>query len=279
MKKIPSLRGLLIDSRKRIVMALKGDKITDKILLFFWAVLDSTPHTLLHLLPFIKHPINNIKNLMVKRTIINLNENKFYCIDSESILILSYDFEKWMWNHLKLGGGNVFLDVGAHIGKYTIPAAKIVGVNGFVVAVEPNPENCKILLKNVQLNKLRNVEVVNIAAWNRKEILKLFIAEDSGQHSIKRNFGFGFVTVPALPLDHLLNELDLDRIDYIKIDVEGAEFEVLEGLKETLRTKRPIIIVEVKKCIDKLKEMFKKENYGVEFLAPEYYMFKPLEKN
>lgn len=74
-----------------------------------------------------------------------------------------------MWNFIQLRKGDVFIDVGAHIGKYTILVAKIVGKEGLVIAIEPNPENYETLLENIKLNNLKNVIAVNIAAWNKKQ--------------------------------------------------------------------------------------------------------------
>ncbi|MCS7139609.1 MAG: FkbM family methyltransferase, partial [Candidatus Nezhaarchaeota archaeon] len=100
-------------------------------------------------------------------------------------------------------------------------------------------------LKNIKLNGLKNVIALNIAAWNGECNLKLFIGDVSGHHSAKKDFGLGSITVKAMPLDDVVRDLRVKRVDLIKIDVEGAELEVLEGLVRTLKEHHPKVIVEV----------------------------------
>ncbi|MHA1664402.1 MAG: FkbM family methyltransferase [Candidatus Njordarchaeales archaeon] len=168
----PSIRGFLEYLKLRFMMVMKGEGIFSKVRLFIWALLDSMPRTIMCRMPPLKHYVECAKNWLASRIMINLDGNKFYCIDSESIWILSYEFENWMWEHLKLNKGDVFVDVGAHIGKYTVPVAKIVGENGLVIAVEPHPENYRTLVKNIRLNDLKNVLALNIAAWSEECKLK-----------------------------------------------------------------------------------------------------------
>jgi len=72
---------------------------------------------------------------------------KYYVCDAESYIILNDNFEKEVWRYLTLRKGDIFIDVGAHVGKYTLPAAKIVGNTGKVIAIEPDPANFEALKK------------------------------------------------------------------------------------------------------------------------------------
>jgi FkbM family methyltransferase len=156
--------------------------------------------------------------------------------------------------------GEIFIDIGAYIGKYALHVAKIVGNEGMVLAVEPHPINYQALVRNIELNKIRNVIPINLAAWNVDTKLKFFVGETTARHSIKANMGLGCLEVEARELDHVLS--GYNKIDWIKIDVEGAEYETLCGLEQVISKCRPKIIIEVfSKNVDKVKGFFKKHEY------------------
>lgn len=162
---------------------------------------------------------------------------------------------------LQLRKDEVFIDAGAHIGKYTLSSAKIVGNEGRVLAFEPHPINYQVLVRNIELNKIRNVTPINLASWNLDTTLKLFIGEVSGQHSVRAN-SLGFLEVKARVLDHILS--GYPKINLVKIDVEGAEYETLCGLEQVISRCRPKIIIEVfSKNLEKVKKFFKKHEYNL----------------
>jgi FkbM family methyltransferase len=127
--------------------------------------------------------------------------------------------------------GDVFVDVGANIGYYTILASTLVGASGKVFAIETTPQIAKVLRFNIKLNELRNVTVVDKATWNSYCKLKMKIA--FGEFGCASFFRNGVeVDVDAIPLDEVL--VNVSKIKLIKIDVKGAEYEVLQGLRQTL---------------------------------------------
>jgi FkbM family methyltransferase len=137
--------------------------------------------------------------------------------------------------------GDVFVDVGANIGYYTILASRLVGTGGRVFAVEPVPQTVKVLKFNIKLNELRNVTVVDKVAWNSCCKLKMKIA--FGEFGCASFFHNGVeVDVDAIPLDEVL--VNVPKIKLIKIDVEGAEYEVLQGLRRTL-TRTEYVVLEL----------------------------------
>ena len=144
---------------------------------------------------------------------------KFSLIDPESFNIVTPKFEQWMAKYLALKKGDVFLDIGAHIGKYTIQVAKIVGDKGLVISIEPHPENFKVLNKNLLLNQLRNVKTFNIAGWNEKCKLKLYEGKYSGLHSVKKDLQIllgnapserTFFNISAKPIDYVIKTLKVN---------------------------------------------------------------------
>jgi FkbM family methyltransferase len=124
--------------------------------------------------------------------------------------------------------GDTVIDVGAHIGKYTIIASKMVGPNGKVIAIEAHPGNYEILKKNIALNNLGNVIALNYAVHSRKTIYNTIMADRTTSNNQN------YVEVKADTLDTLLSENGIKEINWIKIDVEGAEYEVLKGASNIL---------------------------------------------
>ncbi len=159
-----------------------------------------------------------------------------------------------IWESLSpnLSEGSVFLDVGAHIGYFSMKAAVKVGASGRVVSFEPNPETLKLLRDNVAVNHAQNVIVEPIACTDREQTLTLYGGPPSntGMSSLdSRNVPLEgapkLYTVRGRPIDDVVRELKLARVDAIKIDVEGAEVMVLRGALETLKRFHPKIVVEV----------------------------------
>lgn len=177
--------------------------------------------------------------------------------------------------------GEVVIDVGAYIGSYTLTASKLVGNEGKVIAIEANPSFFDSLLFNVQLNQADNVIPLNLAAWDREATLELHI----GYVSLPSLLGLPqevsrAVKVKAAPLDKILSELGLNEVDWVKIDVEGAEVEVLRGMEKTMiRSPKLKIIVEVhrnrgKECLSILKE----RGYEVRWLNRTHFLASQIIK-
>jgi hypothetical protein len=146
----------------RLAIVTRALRNRDKLKLLLWFILDSFPRTIERALHLTKI-LTNIKNRLVNKVLVRVGG--FYkLVDSTSAFIISPKFEKQLWDYLNLEEGDVFVDVGSHIGKYTIPAARLVGSSGLVISVEPHPENYAVLVENVMLNKLTNVITLNIAA-------------------------------------------------------------------------------------------------------------------
>jgi FkbM family methyltransferase len=143
--------------------------------------------------------------------------------------------------------GQVFIDVGVNKGDFTLLAAKLVGVDGAVLACEPEPENCKWIRRSIDLNGYENVRLFELALSDESGEAPLFIGEKSGWHTLlpnQNNAGRGAVTVRTRTLDSLLAEIGFARpIDIMKIDVEGAEINVLHGARETLTASRDLILL------------------------------------
>ena len=133
--------------------------------------------------------------------------------------------------------GMLVMDIGAHVGYYTLLAARRVGPAGKVYAFEPDPDNHATLSKNIELNGYRNVVVVKTAVTDRVGYTQLYLtAMESGRHSIYHHGQpeRGNVPVETTTVDSMLEEMEWPHVDLIKIDVEGAEAAVLDGMTQLL---------------------------------------------
>ena len=143
--------------------------------------------------------------------------------------------------------GMTVIDIGAHIGYYTLLFAKCVGSSGRVFSFEPLPTNFALLQKNVQLNNLRQVQTFNQAVFSRAGEITISVPDDqpnSGNGSVCLDKGVQQFRVNAVLLDAFCEEF-LIRPDVLKMDVEGAEYEVLMGAKRVIAQFRPKLLIEL----------------------------------
>ncbi len=135
--------------------------------------------------------------------------------------------------------GMIVFDVGAHVGYYTLRAAKLVGPEGRVYAFEPEPENYAILQKNIALNGYRNATLVQKAVTDRSGKVMLFLSgQGNDRHSIHANprrlWREPSTEVATISLDDFMVAEGWPRVDLIKIDIEGAEPLAIQGMCQLL---------------------------------------------
>lgn len=136
--------------------------------------------------------------------------------------------------------GDTVFDIGAHVGYYTLLASMAVGPNGTVVAFEPVKENLDYLKKHIDLNKIPNVRIIETAISDRNGIAKFSPGQSRAQGSL---YAEGSSEIAVHSLDQLLLEKKVPIPSLIKIDVECAEYAVLQGAKKLLCEKHPILFV------------------------------------
>jgi FkbM family methyltransferase len=145
-----------------------------------------------------------------------------------------------------INSGAVVLDIGANIGYYSILA---VPKAGSVYSFEPSKASITAFEKNIELNKITNISIQPYALSDRAEASSLYLSsqENSGMTGLRKphNFSGSTEQVKVITLDDWMTGKKLNAIDIIKIDVEGAEVNVLKGAVTVLRQYQPVIFIEV----------------------------------
>jgi FkbM family methyltransferase len=147
--------------------------------------------------------------------------------------------------HFNPKEGDVVVDVGAAFGFYTILSSKRVGLNGKVVAIEAQPDSYEMLNQNIKLNRLANVITLNYAVYSKESKLRLYDSYSIIQERAENN-SQKYIEVNANTLDHLMQLQGISEVNWIKIDVEGAELEVLKGAVNIIsRSKDISLLIEI----------------------------------
>jgi FkbM family methyltransferase len=127
--------------------------------------------------------------------------------------------------------GDIVLDIGAYMGMFTVKMAKLVGNAGRVVAVEPESKNLSYLRRNIE--GLNNVSVVGKAASSCTGKANLYISIASPCHTLISSHS-DCTEVETTTVDELVSQMKLPRVDFVKIDAEGSELEILKGSEKVL---------------------------------------------
>lgn len=145
-----------------------------------------------------------------------------------------------------LPDGGTAIDIGANLGEWTVPLARKAGALGKVLAIEPNPAIVEALDRTVVINNLTQVTVLSVAASDRTGSAELVLdPRSSGESRLGQpTSGQRSMSVSTRRLDDIAAERKLDRLDLVKIDVEGHERHVLEGAKATLGRFHPALVIE-----------------------------------
>jgi FkbM family methyltransferase len=147
--------------------------------------------------------------------------------------------------------GDTVLDVGAHIGLFAVIASKLTGANGKVIAFEPAPATFNLLQQTVKINKAANIITTIQKAVGSEPGKTTFFISDSvadNSNSLVSYLGdrpLNGIDIDITSIDTIATEKKLEKINFIKIDVEGAEYDTLRGAAVTFKTFRPHAIVAI----------------------------------
>jgi FkbM family methyltransferase len=177
-----------------------------------------------------------------------------------------------------ISSGDIFVDIGANIGQHSLFAASIVGDCGRVISFEPIKSIYNQLVHSVEVNKFHNVDAYNFACGNMQSKKNISInKENAGASSLVLTAEGGVEEVLVIPADSILS--NYNKIDFIKIDTEGFELPVLEGLSKTIEKFRPKIMLEFS------PELYEKSNLSesgekiIKLILAHHYKIIDLEDN
>jgi len=166
--------------------------------------------------------------------------------------------------------GDVFYDVGANVGFYTVLASKLVGAHGRVYAFEPVPDNVRAIERNIELSRAANVTVIRCAVTNGSGVLDMTLSAEPFWARLSTlpppPHPVGRIQVVGVSIDELLAAESIMPPDVIKVDVEGSEEHVLAGMRKALATHRPAIVCELHDTWADVQPLLAAANYRTRFL-------------
>ncbi|MCS7224405.1 MAG: FkbM family methyltransferase [Armatimonadetes bacterium] len=177
--------------------------------------------------------------------------------------------------------GDTVLDIGANIGYYAVFLSRLIGENGVIVCVEPHPNNFDILLRNLQLNRVKNAIALPLAVSNRKGQAELFVSSWSNWHSLLETVTprASRIPVTTTTIDDLAQQVNRP-VNLIRMDIEGYEFLALEGGRRTLERDKPTLVVEIHPNLQASSDIIAQH---LQFLSSlgyesEFLIFRPEEE-
>jgi FkbM family methyltransferase len=198
-------------------------------------------------IPFVSVIRKKIISMTRKKVVENVNGYTMH-VDDIDTLALSWHhvFEPTTTDFFKKNilPGQTVIDLGANIRYFTLLFAGLVGPEGHVYAFEPEPENANLLRKNLKINSVNNVTVIEKAVGNEDSIRLLYRSKTNlGNHQIFDNGeNRDTIEIYTTTLDAYFADANL-KIDWIKMDIEGAEFQALQGMQKILHQNPHMVLV------------------------------------
>jgi FkbM family methyltransferase len=153
----------------------------------------------------------------------------------------SYEMNKRLAFERLIPAGSVIYDIGANVGYFSLLAAVLAGDQGWVYAFEPLPRNVAFLRRHIELNRLNNISVIEAAVSEEQGEAYFDLGASSAMGHLAES---GEIRVEMVSLDQMMAEGTLLPPDYIKLDVEGAEYHALVGAENLLKTYHPILFLD-----------------------------------
>ena len=199
----------------------------------------------------------------------------------ENIFFLDeYEHEESEFLKRNLKESDVVVDIGANIGYHSLLAASLVGGSGQIYSFEPLEENFRSFLRNIKLNSFDNVHAFNLGVSDKPKILNLYLNSEKGNMGMASEFGETnnhlHQTIEAIDMDTFFKKHPVQKIDVIKIDIEGGEYPALLGMKNTLDRFSPYILIELDDAIINKTPYSKKDivDFLIDLNYQKFYLAK-----
>ena len=176
--------------------------------------------------------------------------------------------EEYKKENFEIKPNDIVIDVGAHIGLFTIYASQFC-TNGKIYSFEPVTENYELLLENIKLNNLDYITSFNQAVSHSNESIKLFLNNDESGHSMFSKSSKS-VIVNSISLQKFFDDNKIEHCNFLKLDCEGAEYEIIKNLPLEYFQKIDKLVIEYHMAdshpefLIELKEMLSQQNFKIE---------------
>ncbi len=192
--------------------------------------------------------IINRLNSQLKLEYVLIDEKKLFLDDTDSLFLSAYgSHEKTITSLVKkeIKQGDTVLDIGAHIGYYTIIFSNLVGPKGHVYSFEPDPQNFSLLEKTVKENKLTNVHIFQNAVSDKNESVEFFQSnvDSIGNRMFDSNESGIKIQINSISLDKFFKD-KFNEINFIKMDIQGAEGLAIKGMTNILQNNKKLKIIQ-----------------------------------
>lgn len=189
-------------------------------------------------------------------------------ITNEALYFIVPDFNYYQ-HFYKVKANDVILDAGANCGHLTLFFSKSVGKEGMVYAFEPDKFNIERIEQNRQLNNdvADNIKIEELLLWNENKLVDFYEAGTVGSSAVWIPNNDKCVKKEAIRIDDWVVKNNIKKLDFIKMDIEGAEIEALDGCIQTIKNLNPNFAIASYHIVDgeatyiKVEEFFKKINY------------------
>jgi FkbM family methyltransferase len=218
-----------------------------------------------------------------KPRLIELDDFKIYIRRNDffigAVIADTKNYEPYVTDEIRrlLKPGMVFIDIGANIGYFALLAAALVGPAGRVYAFEPNPDNCRMIEMSVEANGFTNIQLFPNAVAEAKQRFNLDVG---GTNSNGRIIDFSPDAVPGQATPLLIEAVSLDdtlpnleRVDVIKLDIEGAEPRAWQGMRQIISRFRPTIVFEFSPALIPVTSHVSAESFLDEILSHQYDLY------
>lgn len=182
------------------------------------------------------------KNFLIFKTktnkIIKIRKN------STDLMALTHVWliEEYKQQNFEIKSSDVVIDVGAHIGLFTIYASQFCN-KGQIFSFEPVKENYDLLMENIKENSLNQVKSFNLAVSNSNDLIKMYLNSDESGHSMFSTSSKN-IQVKSISLEKIFEENNIHHCDFLKLDCEGAEYEIIKNLPQKYFEKIDKMIIE-----------------------------------
>ena len=162
---------------------------------------------------------------------------------------------------------DIIIDIGGHIGLFSLYASQFCK-NGLIYSFEPVPENYNLLIDNIQSNDLNQIKPFNLAVSNSNSNVKLYLNDDEAGHSMFSKSS-KTITVDSISLQQIFDDNNIENCNFLKLDCEGTEYEILQNLPLSYFNKIEKIVIEYHmadshpELLENLKKLLISQNYSL----------------